>query len=303
MKHLINRNELKFLAMVVLGLLLAGSLSLASGGAGFVGNEKCKECHEAVSASHGKSLHGRAWSDKGEGYGCESCHGAASDHVNNPSRSNIVSYGKHANSAVKDQNKQCLECHGASKAMAFWASGKHKKEDVSCSACHDVHTANKPAVREPEVCFTCHKDIRSQANKFSHHPIIEGKIKCSDCHNPHGSLGHGMLRDENVNQLCYRCHADKRGPYVWEHPPVEENCMKCHAAHGTKTAKLLVEKQPQLCQNCHDWSNHPGTPYGANASFNTTSFGRGGLGRGCTPCHGTIHGSNAPGTAGKRFVR
>jgi DmsE family decaheme c-type cytochrome len=119
-----------------------------------------------------------------------------------------------------------------------------------------------------------------------------------------------MIKDENNNRLCYKCHADKRGPYVWEHPPVEEDCMKCHTPHGSKAAKLLTEKQPQICQQCHDDSRHPGTPYGANASMTgvkidpvNNSFGRGGLGTGCTACHGLIHGSNAPGTNGKRFIR
>jgi DmsE family decaheme c-type cytochrome len=120
-----------------------------------------------------------------------------------------------------------------------------------------------------------------------------------------------MIKAENNNQLCYKCHADKRGPYIWEHPPVEEDCMKCHSPHGTKAAKLLKEKQPQLCQSCHDWSRHPGTPYGGQAVFNGpgSALGRGDLARGCTACHGTIHGSNAPGringtvTGGKRFIR
>jgi len=298
------RTGTKLLTVLAGGMLLVGSLSYASGGPGFVGSEKCKECHEEVSASHGKSLHARAWSGKGEGYGCESCHGPAGDHVKNPSKETIIGFGKGAKTPADLQSSQCLECHGVSNKMAFWDMSHHKKDGVSCVSCHNVHTDKKPMAKDPEICLGCHKDIRSQVNKFSHHPIIEGKVKCSDCHNPHGSPSHGMIKDENVNQLCYKCHAEKRGPYVWEHPPVEENCLKCHNPHGTKAAKLLTDKQPQICQTCHDWSRHPGTPYGANASFkNPGSAGRGGFARSCTTCHGTIHGSNAPGSNGKRFVR
>jgi DmsE family decaheme c-type cytochrome len=148
--------------------------------------------------------------------------------------------------------------------------------------------------KQPEACFTCHTDIRYQANKQSHHPIIEGKVKCSDCHNPHGSTTHGMLKADSVNLLCYKCHADKRGPYLWEHPPVEENCLACHDSHGTKASKLLKEKLPNLCQDCHDAQRHPGTPYDARTTFLGNAKSNKMYGRSCLNCHGVIHGSNAP---------
>lgn len=281
--------------------LLAGAALLMFAGTALA-NEKCATCHADIVAKHTTTLHGKAGKD------CLSCHGGGDAHMANPSKSNIIRFGKGAN--AKEQNAQCQQCHGKNEKLMFWDSSYHKKNDVTCASCHSVHKAPKPYAKQPESCFQCHKDVKSQANKFSHHPIIEGKISCSDCHNPHGALGHGMIKAENVNQLCYKCHADKRGPYIWEHPPVEEDCMKCHAPHGTKAAKLLKEKQPQLCQQCHDWSRHPGTPYGGNQNFTSTfGAGRGGLARGCTGCHGTIHGSNAPGRAngtvygGKRFIR
>ena len=112
------------------------------------------------------------------------------------------------------------------------------------------------------MCGTCHQQIRSAILKPSHHPIIENKIKCSDCHNPHGALTPVMLKAETVNQQCYSCHADKRGPYVFAHPAVEENCLSCHNPHGSVYYKLLNERQPNLCQDCHDSSRHPGTFYG-----------------------------------------
>jgi DmsE family decaheme c-type cytochrome len=258
-------------------------------------NEKCKECHADIVAKHSSALHGKA------GKGCDSCHGGVDAHLASGDKKDIITFGK---GDIKKQNAQCLGCHSSNQKLMFWDSSYHKKNDVACVSCHSVHKDSKPYAKQPEKCFECHKDIKSQANKYSHHPIIEGKVSCSDCHNPHGALGHYMIKAENNNQLCYKCHADKRGPYIWEHPPVEEDCMKCHAPHGTKAAKLLKEKQPQLCQQCHDANQHPGTPYGSSQSFvGNYSAGRGGLARGCTLCHGTIHGSNAPGTAGKRFVR
>ena len=71
-----------------------------------------------------------------------------------------------------------------------------------------------------------------------------------------------MVRHETVNQQCYSCHAEKRGPYVFSHPPVDENCLSCHNPHGSSHTFLLNEKVPNLCQDCHDWSRHPGSFYG-----------------------------------------
>ena len=88
----------------------------------------------------------------------------------------------------------------------------------------------------------CHQPIRAATLKPSHHPIIEGKVKCSDCHNPHGALTPAMVKRTTINQQCYSCHADKRGPYLFAHPPVEENCLSCHNPHGSVYAKLLNEK-------------------------------------------------------------
>jgi predicted CXXCH cytochrome family protein len=136
--------------------------------------------------------------------------------------------------------------------------------------------------------------------KPSHHPILEGKVKCSDCHNPHGALTHAMLKHETVNQQCYSCHADKRGPFVFSHPPVEENCITCHTPHGSSHEKLLADKAPNLCQDCHVTGRHPttSTARGSRGSSPTarrtrrpnTRF----IARGCLNCHNQIHGSNAP---------
>ncbi len=79
--------------------------------------------------------------------------------------------------------------------------------------------------------------------------MVEGRITCSDCHNPHGSMGPSQIKADSVNQLCYKCHAEKRGPYMFEHPPVDENCTACHKPHGSVHEWLLVEKVPNLCQN------------------------------------------------------
>jgi DmsE family decaheme c-type cytochrome len=117
-----------------------------------------------------------------------------------------------------------------------------------------------------------------------------------------------MVKAETVNQQCYSCHADKRGPFMFEHPPVEENCLSCHNPHGSSHARLLNEKTPNLCQDCHDWSRHPGTFYGGGHGFTLNGAPNPGvstrfIARNCLNCHNAIHGTNAPANRGLFLIR
>ena len=299
------------------------------------GADVCKNCHEQAVASYAKSVHGLknmpgSPASSGE---CSSCHGDGTEHVNKGGGKGVggmISLNS-KNLSAQEKTAKCLSCHTTTKNLLYWDMGVHKKNDVACADCHSVHSggpkllaskvtiqpfATSPQQKQYETCFACHKDIRSAVNRMSHHPILEGKVKCSDCHNPHGTLAPKMIKADSNNQLCYTCHADKRGPFVWEHAPVEENCMACHNPHGSKSYALLNEKPPLLCQDCHDWGRHPGTQYDARAGFpgtnsrqTVTSPSNRFYARSCTNCHTQIHGSNAPFNSdngynsGKAFVR
>ena len=288
-----------------LGLWLVPLLLLGSA-AGVPAQEQekpvCAKCHEEMAAKFLHSFHEHMWKGQGRSQAnvCQTCHGPADRHLQNPSRETIVSFGPKSAQSPEEQSRVCLGCHASFKEVANWEMSEHKRNDIACVSCHTIHAIN-PKPNQPEVCFGCHHDIKMQANKFSHHPVIEGKIKCSDCHNTHGTLSRHMIRAENVNQLCYQCHADKRGPFIWEHPPVEENCATCHNPHGSRHENLLVEKVPNLCQDCHSDSQHPGTPYDAKSSFLGSNPSNRFYARSCLNCHGNIHGSSTFGD--QRFTR
>jgi DmsE family decaheme c-type cytochrome len=149
-------------------------------------------------------------------------------------------------------------------------------------------------ITQPQKCFTCHAEQRADSYKFSHHPIREGLVVCADCHNPHGSAGPKLLKEFTVNEVCYTCHMEKRGPLLWEHEPVRENCLTCHTPHGSTQARLLVQRPPYLCQDCHANSGHQAQPMAGQNLAGQIAANVRMMARGCVNCHSQIHGSNSP---------
>ena len=275
----------------------------------------CATCHEQAHTSTTLTAHGAK--NDASGSMCQACHGDASEHIKDPAKNKPPNRIKHG--TVPEKTAICMTCHAGSRHLAFWEAGQHARNEVTCANCHAIHGGSKePRVapytttfrdNESDSCGRCHQQIRAATLKPSHHPIVEGKVKCSDCHNPHGALTKAMLRHETVNQQCYSCHAEKRGPYVFSHPPVDENCLSCHNPHGSSHTFLLNEKVPNVCQDCHDWSRHPGSFYGGQHAWVTpsgtpnsgvsTRF----IARSCNNCHNAVHGSNAPASRGKFLIR
>ena len=188
-----------------------------------------------------------------------------------------------------------------------WPSSIHEEEDLACVSCHSIHEPNDVIERtsQAEVCFECHKDIRAQTFRASSHPIRDNKVICSDCHNAHGSAGPSSLKQFSINENCYSCHAEKRGPFLWEHYPASEDCTLCHRVHGSNHQALLNKPGPQLCQQCHARElPQDGGPHVSNLlDFNPADAGRSRfeLGKNCLNCHSKVHGSNHPsGTALQR---
>ena len=277
----------------------------------------CVKCHEENNDSVKHTAHGRK--NDAKGTGCMNCHGDATEHVAAKGKKPLAKDPMSKKATADQKSEACMSCHAGNRHLAFWESGKHAKNDVACSSCHAIHgTAKGPTVapfttsqkpNEADVCGNCHKQIRNATMKPSHHPIMEGKVKCSDCHNVHGALSPAMVKHETVNQQCFSCHADKRGPFVFPHPVVEENCLTCHTPHGSSHNKLLNEKVPNLCQDCHVQGRHPTSYYGQNQAWILPSGAANAAPsnrfttRSCLNCHNAIHGSNAPSNRGRYLIR
>jgi len=254
--------------------------------------EECAACHaDAVKAMTGTRHAAVAG-------GCAACHGNVLEHqkseVERGELGAIVVIPKLKASAA---NAICETCHTKGKQM-HWSGSTHESHNLTCVTCHSLHPKGDPpmsllAKPQMALCTGCHLQRKAQLMRSGHMPLREGKLECTTCHNPHGSPNDSMLLQTSVNENCYSCHAEKRGPFLWEHPPVRENCLNCHDAHGSIQDKLLKVKLPLLCQQCHQTSSHPGPAYPAMSRY--------AFNQGCLHCHPSIHGSVHP--SGNRFFR
>lgn len=271
----------------------------------YLGTDVCADCHQdkvetMVHVSpHGVSADPRSPFGR---QGCETCHGPGMLHFETEGNCIVSMNGRYGES-VEQRNDVCMGCHNNGERM-HWLSSAHEAEDLVCVNCHSIHEPNTVVERttQAEVCFECHKEIRSQTYRASSHPIRENKVICSDCHNAHGSAGPSSLKQFTINENCYSCHAEKRGPFLWEHYPASEDCTLCHRVHGSNHAALLNKPGPQLCQQCHaDVSAGGGRRHIRNyLDYDDTNPGRARfkVGMNCANCHSKIHGSNHPSGAG-----
>ncbi len=269
------------------------SLRGTSNNLGAVTPVVCYNCHtqmqELETIAHPHQINGQY------GFNCNTCHDV------------------HGNVLASSRKELCLQCHQGTPTTA-WHSSIHEQVGVACTDCHNPHPDStvQPAVNirhasirrpprlpmsvyEPYACYKCHPKVQAEVQLPSHHPIVEGKMVCSVCHDPHGQ-NEGNLREVTVNLLCYRCHADKQGPFVYQHPPVEEDCGICHSPHGTVANNLLRQPPTFLCLRCH--AGHRAAPSEHFGIGTSDIDGNPGLRpvyyTDCTNCHSQVHGSDLP---------
>ncbi len=283
----------------------------------YISDELCKACHYKETKTFAATMMGNLFElhprDAPERLGCQGCHGPGSVHLATGGKktTGMLTFRPNSDESVQADNDRCLNCHNRGEHV-FWRASTHALRGLACTDCHtimrkesaDFQLTSAPLVTpfinpfivtrpETQVCLRCHLREKMQINLPSHMPLREGSMVCTDCHNPHGGPYPRQLRAATVNEVCYSCHAEKRGPFLWIHPPAMMNCMNCHVPHGSVIQHMLVIREPLLCQRCHVGSFHPGTPGQPMGVFV--------FNQSCTNCHSQIHGSNSPG--GRVFTR
>jgi len=268
-------------------------------GGEYVGADICSECHEEKFEQILPSRHAQM-NDLRTPFakqGCETCHGRGETHALSEGEEfdGLIVYGKSSSIPAEEQNRRCLGCHQDTGRM-HWQGSAHESADLMCTSCHLIHQPDGilQKTKESDLCTECHTKVRADLYKISAHPVRDGLVTCTDCHDPHGAAGPKALNSLTVNQACFHCHAEKRGPFLWEHEPVTEECTTCHTPHGSNNPALLVRRPPLLCQECHQvQAGH----YNRELDWPPSETGIKGrlmLGANCMNCHSQVHGSNHP---------
>ncbi|MEO8041977.1 MAG: DmsE family decaheme c-type cytochrome [Acidobacteriota bacterium] len=282
----------------------------------------CATCHEKVVADFARTPHGKSpdkWKTGAKNAGefassatCTACHGNPTEHINSggdPTK--IKNPGK---LPQKESVESCQSCHSQVNEHAQWKGSRHESAGLTCVNCHSPHHAGgnqgsegggllklglAPMQAESKLlrfasetatCLSCHSEVRKSMYQRSTHLFRnedrEQRMTCSTCHEPHGSIGDKMMRTPTINETCYTCHAEMRGPFLYDHAPVRESCANCHKPHGSNNVSLLKQRAPMLCQQCHIQGRHQTVPGRPNSAFN--------MNRSCVNCHSQVHGSNHP---------
>ena len=259
---------------------------------GYAGSEACAACHEdkvPAALAHHKALETSKrhhWA----GMACEACHGPGKDHAESGDITKIVSFKSLSSTKVI---QVCLGCHANAQRISGRRTDPHSRNEMSCTSCHVIH---RP-VAEPllvkastDLCFTCHTDVKGEFTRPYRHRLQEGMVTCVDCHNPHGTVRNAALKSFSANEPgCLKCHGDKRGPFVFEHAPMDlKGCTECHEPHGSVNPRMLVRADVKsLCLECHTLT--PKVIGGPPPAFHDVSTPRF---QNCTTCHVKVHGSN-----------
>ena len=261
--------------------------------------DDCSLCHSNQVDAFFISHHGRTSKPEDEGSleACQACHGDFQRHLDEHGETldGVTSFIR-KNTPASERNQICLNCHQDG-GRIHWPGSEHDTHSMDCSSCHRIHARDTVMSRSEEsrVCFSCHQQVRADMHKPSGHPSGEA-MSCRDCHDSHGSIGNDLLNNFDVNLVCYDCHADLRGPFLWEHPPASDDCLTCHEAHGSIHSSMLKWRAPFLCQQCHQ--NEIGTRHYKRV-MDLNSLVDEGQGRfivagSCMNCHPKVHGSNHP---------
>lgn len=276
---------------------------------GFAGNLVCRGCHPAISQVFFKNPHFKSVADgniSAEQSGCEGCHGPAKKHVE--AKGGKATIKAFSIMPAKQALDICLSCHAKDLSRHNIQRSSHTQANIACNNCHSIHspasTKSLLAAKQADLCSGCHANVRAQFSMPFKHRVNEGVVQCSDCHNPHGATAPTtrmssrprMMDHAQANeQSCIKCHADKRGPFVFEHAAIRiDGCETCHSPHGSMNAKLL--RRPvvfTICLECHNGASGFGRTQQGIPTQSPSHNMADPRYQNCTTCHVRIHGSNA----------
>ena len=182
--------------------------------------------------------------------GCEKCHGPGGEHVSRPSRSNI------ANPARLDTvegNDVCIQCHSQGQPLTNPIAGKYYDWPVGFHVGGKLQDHWKlEEHRLGETTFThfadgtAHKN-RMQGNDFVQSVMYSRGVKCSSCHDVHGTENDALLI-KPASVMCLQCHGpgSPNGPHVSR---IEEHTHHKSASTGSECVACHMPRIEQTIAN------------------------------------------------------
>lgn len=246
--------------------------------------ETCQACHEEVVKLFAAKRHSQQ--------NCAACHAGFEKHQESAEPNDVTNPRELKPRASEDV---CLSCHRNDRTHEGRIQSGHARGQTSCLACHSVHHDDQPKRAAAEInrqCSACHTAAWAEFQKPHRHPVTQGAMSCTSCHNPHGQPLSRVAKVQFNESGCFQCHGDKRGPFAFEHAPVRvEGCASCHEPHGSANPRMLTRPEVrQQCLECHSGIGAArDTAGGAPPAFHDLRSTRY---RNCTVCHVKIHGSH-----------
>ncbi len=240
----------------------------------------CDGCHSVNYNIQTKTV--KEWN-----VGCEKCHGPGSEHVTHPSRTDIVNP---ARLNFVQANDTCIQCHSQGQPVKNPIEGKYYDWPVGFHMGKHLDDFWKLEEHKlGETTFThfpdgtAHKN-RMQGNDFVQSVMYNRGVKCSSCHDVHGTDNPALLI-KPANVMCLECHGpgSPNGPHTstiegHTHHKAGSPGGECIACHMPKIEQTLADenvrshtfrfispamtdayKIPNPCTTCHqekttDWA-------------------------------------------------
>jgi DmsE family decaheme c-type cytochrome len=260
------------------------------------GTPRCGDCHTDLVAAFGRNPHfrpARGGKKPDVEDFCSTCHGEGTKHAESGGDATLIQKFRGSEGA-----ELCVSCHEKANEHASFATSAHANSAaVNCLTCHSVHKAVAKSehllAKEPgPLCGSCHTtQSASFRNKPYVHRLDRSGMTCVDCHDPHDRKGRVVRLTRQGELACLNCHADLRGPFVFDHVTGSAgDCLSCHQTHGSSNPKMLLwARVDQLCLSCHSRTGGPSTLGSQPPAFHDLTLPRF---RNCTTCHVAVHGSN-----------
>lgn len=197
----------------------------------------CDGCHSVGYDVHTKQV--AEWN-----VGCERCHGAGSEHVQHPTRGNILSPARMDDVPANDT---CIQCHSQGRPVRNPIQGKYYDWPVGYNVGRNLndfwqledHTLGALTFTNfPEG--TAHKN-RMQGNDFVRSLMYRRGVRCFSCHDVHGTDNYAQLK-KPAGKLCLDCH----GPLSLNGPRTATLEEHTHHKEGSAGSECVACHMPKI---------------------------------------------------------